>query len=135
LFERQRRARDHDIGVVIPGDVVQEVIFHRRPHGELESIPVRQHISADPRAVHNADTFDRDNPAPQEIAVAADPRANAVERVAVKQVSVSRAVLHEFPFVAEFANDGRLAVDLEILVAPAVKGLEKLGEIFLCLAR
>ncbi len=103
---------------------MQEVIFHRRTHCEFESVPVRQHVGPNTRAVHDPDSLQRHDPAAEQIALIADARTDALQRGSVKQVGIAGAVFHEFFPAAEFAGNDRLAVDLEILITPAAQGSE-----------
>src|SRR5215212_602332 len=135
LLERQRSTHDKHVRIGIPSDVVQKVVLHRRAHRKLETIPVWQHVRADARSIHQADTFERNHPATEQITVRADALTNALQRVAVECVRVIGRVLHKALLVSVLAHDDRLPVDLEILVAPARELREQVFQILLRLRR
>ncbi len=114
---------------------MQEVVLHRRTHRKLEPIPVWQHVRTDARSIHQADALQRHYPTTEQITIRTNPFANTLQRFAVESVGVVAWVLHETLLVSVLAHNDRLAVDLEILIAPARQLREQVFQILLRLGR
>ena len=109
--------------------------MHRRAHRELEAVPIRQHVRADARSIHQADAFEWHHPTPEQITIGSDARANTLECVSIECVRVVGRVFHEALLVSVLTNDDRLPVDLEVLIPPARELREQVLQISLRLGR